>query len=330
MELLIARLFPLLIAIGGLFAPMSASGQPAPGKHVIGFINSGPPGPNAKNVAAFRAGMSDLGYVEGRNLEIVFRWGERKVDRLPVLANELVAVKPEVIVSTGGAPTIRAVKAATARIPIVFITGDPIAEQIVPNLARPGGNLTGLSVLAGELEAKRLEMLKLMLPRAKRIAVIWNPSQPYVEGVVQSVEAAARRLSLTLLPWKARNTQELERVFSEILDAKTEALFVISDPVLGSDRDRIVNFASKNHLPGIYFWREFTEIGGLASFGTNLSAVYRRAATYVDKVLKGARPGDLPIEQPTTFELVINRSTAKALGVTIPPALLQRADDVID
>lgn len=326
----IAKIIAILGMFVGLVAPFGAAGQPAPGMHRIGFINSGPPGPNAKNVAAFRAGMADLGYVEGRNLEIVFRWGEQKVDRLPVLANELAGAKTEVIVSTGGAPTVRAVKAATSTIPIVFITGNPIAEQIVPSLARPGGNLTGLAVLAGDLEAKRLEMLKLMLPRAKRIAVIWNPSQPYVEGIVQSVEAAARRLDMTLLLWKARNPQELERAFSEIVEAKPEALYVVADPVLGFDRDRIVNFASKNHLPGIYFWREFAEIGGLASYGTNLSAVYRRAATYVDKILKGAKPGDLPIEQPTTFELVINRATAKALGITIPPAVLQRADEVIE
>jgi putative tryptophan/tyrosine transport system substrate-binding protein len=325
-----SRLVAMLILIAGLVVPIGAAGQPAPGVHRIGFINSGPPGPNAKNVAAFRAGMADLGYVEGRNLEIVFRWGEQKADQLPTLASELVNGKPEVIVSTGGAPTVRAVKAATATIPIVFITGNPIAEQVVPSLARPGGNLTGLAVLAGDLEAKRLEMLKLMLPRAKRIAIVWNPAQPYVDDIVQSVEGAARRLDITLLQWKARNRQELELAFAEIAEAKADALCVIADPVLGFERDRIVNFATKNHLPGIYFWREFAEIGGLASYGTNLAAVYRRAATYVDKILKGAKPGDLPVEQPTTFELVINRSTAKALGITLPPAVLQRADEVID
>ena len=325
-----SRRISLLLTIGGIVAACGAAGQPAPGRHVIGFINSGPPGPNAKNVAALRAGLADLGYVEGRNLEIVFRWGEQKIDQLPVLANELVALKPELIVSTGGPPVVRAVKAATSTIPVVFITGDPVTEQIVPNLARPGGNLTGLSVLAGELEAKRLEMLRLMLPHARRIAVIWNPAQPYAEGILRSVEAAARRLDMTLLPWKATDRAELELAFAGIAEAKADALFIVSDPVLGFERDRIVNFATRNHLPGIYFWREFAEIGGLASYGTNLTAAYRRVATYVDKVLKGAKPGDLPIEQPTIFELVINRTTAKALGIAIPQSVLQRADDVIE
>jgi putative ABC transport system substrate-binding protein len=260
----------------------------------------------------------------------VFRWAEQQTDLLPTLASELVAMKPEVIMSTGGAPTVRAVKAATATVPIVFITGNPIVEQIVPSLARPGGNLTGFAVLAGDLEAKRLEMLKLLLPRAKRIAIVWNPAQPYVADIVQNVEAAARRLDMTLIQWKARSRQELELAFAEIAEAKADALFVVADPLLGFERDRIVNFANRNHLPGIYFWREFAETGGLASYGTNLAAVYRRAATYVDKILKGAKPGDLPIEQPTTFELVINRATAKALGLTISPAVLQRADEVID
>ncbi len=324
------RVLALLCMFGAYIAMSGAAGQPAPGKHVVGFINSGPPGPNAKNVAAFRAGMAELGYVEGRNLEIVFRWADQRADQLPGLASELVGIKPEVIMSTGGAPTVRAVKAATATIPIVFITGNPIAEQVVPSLARPGRNLTGFAVLAGDLEAKRLEMLKLLLPRAKRIAVVWNPAQPYVEDIVRGVEEAARRLDMTLIQWKARNRQELELAFAEIAEAKADALFVVADPVLGFERDRIVNFATRNHLPGIYFWREFAEIGGLASYGTNLAEIYRRAATYVDKILKGAKPGDLPIEQPTTFELVINRATAKALGITIPSSVLQRADEVID
>ena len=326
----LSRVLALLCVCGTFIASFGAAAQPAPGKHVVGFINSGPPGPNAKNVAAFRAGMAELGYVEGRNLEIVFRWAEQRADQLPSLANELVNIKPAVIVSTGGAPTVRAVKAATATVPIVFITGNPVAEQIVPSLARPGGNLTGFAVLAGDLEAKRLEMLKLLLPRAKRIAIVWNPAQPYVEDIVKSVEAAARGLDMTIIQWKAKNRQELEIAFAEIAEAKADALFVVADPVLGFERDRIVNFANKNHLPGIYFWREFAEIGGLASYGTNLAAIYRRAATYVDKILKGAKPGDLPIEQPTTFELVINRATAKALGITLPPSVLQRADEVID
>ena len=319
-----------LLLLVALFAASGAAGQPAPGMHRIGFINAGPAGPNAKYVGAFLAGMADLGYVEGRNLEIEFAWGDQKVERLPALANEMISRKPAVIMSTGGPPAVRAIRSATTTIPIVFITGDPVAEQIVPSLARPGGNLTGFAVLASDLEAKRLEILKLMLPRAKRIAVVSNPAPPYAQDIMQSVDAAARRLDLTLLLWKARDAQELEHAFVEIAAAKPDALFVVADAILGFERERIVSFANKNRLPGIYFWREFAEIGGLASYGTNLSAVYRRAATYVDKILKGARPGELPVEQPTTFELVLNRSTAKSLGVVIAPSVLRRVDDVIE
>jgi putative ABC transport system substrate-binding protein len=309
---------------------MDAWGQQSTRVHRIAYINSGPAGPNAPNVAAFRAGLADLGYVEGRNLVIDFRWADQGVDQLPALVNELLALKPEIIFSTGGAVTARAVKAATATVPVVFVTGDPVTEGIVPNLARPGGNLTGYAVLAGDLEAKRLEILQQLLPRAKRIAVIWNPTQPSVEGIYRSVEEAATRLGMTLLPWKARNPAELEHAFVAIANAKADALFIVGDPILGFERVRIVEFASKNRLPGIYFWREFAEVGGLASYGTNLAAVYRRSAAYIDQILKGAKPGDLPIQQPTTFEFIINLKTAKALGIAIPPMVRQRADEVIE
>ncbi len=325
----IAKSITMLAVFGGLAISGGAAGQPAAGMHRIGFINSGPPGPNAKNFAAFRDGLAELGYVEGRNLELVVRCGDQKIDQIPALVTDLLSARPEVIVSTGGQVPARALKDATATIPVVFITGDPVAERLVASLARPGGNLTGLAVLAGDLEAKRLEILKLLLPRAKRIAVIWNPSQLYVEGIVRNVEAAATRLDLTLLQWKSRNRNELEPAFAGIAEAKADALFVVADPVLGFERSRIVEFANQQRLPGVYFWREFAEVGGLASYGTNLPAVYRRTATFVDKILKGAKPADLPIEQPTTFELVINLRTATALGLTVPQAMLLRADEVI-
>ena len=325
----IVKVIAVLIAISSLVA-CDASSQPAPGMHRIGYINSGPAGPNAPNVAAFRAGLADLGYVEGRNLVIDFRWGDQKIDQLPKLVDELLALKPAIIFSTGGAVTARAVKAATTTVPVIFVTGDPVVEKIVPNLARPGGNLTGFAVLAGDLEAKRLEILQQMLPRTKRVAVIWNPTQPSVEGIFRNTEEAASRLGMTLLSWKARNPAELEQALVEVASAKTDALFIVADPVLGFERARIVEFANKYRLPGIYFWREFAEIGGLASYGTSLTAVYRRSASYIDQVLKGARPGDLPIQQPTTFEFIINLKTAKALGIAIPPAIRQRADEVIE
>jgi putative tryptophan/tyrosine transport system substrate-binding protein len=324
------RFLPSLLLLCALTAACGAQAQPAPGMHRIGFINTGPPGPSAKYVEAFRAGMADLGYIEGRNVEIVYRWAEGRVDQLPRLANELVSLKPEIIVSTGGPPAVHAVRAATATIPIVFITGDPVAEKIVGSFARPGGNLTGFAVLASDLEAKRLEMLKLMLPRAKRIAVVWNPTPPYAADIMRSVDAAAHRLDMTILPFKAKDPDELDHAFAEIAAAKPDALLVVADAVLGFERQRIVNFANRNRLPAIYFWREFVEIGGLASYGTSLPSFYRRVATYIDKILKGAKPGDLPIEQPTTFELVLNRTSAKALGIVIPPSVLRRADDVLE
>ena len=316
-----------LIAVG---APMAAFGQPAPGHHRIAFINVGPAAANTKNVAAFRAGLADLGYIEGRNLTIDYRWGDQKVDQLPALVNELLAAKPAVIVSTGGQAPIRAIKSTANIVPVVFITGDPVAEGFVRSLARPGGNMTGLAVLGSDLEAKRLELLTEIVPKARKIALVWNPDQPLIAAVVRNVEVAGSRLRLTLLPWQARNAAELETVFAEITKSRVDALFILADPVLGFERARIVDFVSKQRLPGIYFWREFADIGGLASYATNLPAVYRRTATYVDKILKGTPPGQLPVEQPTTFELVINLKTAKSIGISVPSALQQRADTLLE
>jgi len=303
--------------------------DPAPGTHRVAFISSGPAAANVENFAAFKQGLVENGYVEGRNLVLDVRWADGNVAILPSLVNELLGAKPRIVVSTGGPVTVGAVKAATTSVPVVFISGDPVSEKIVSNLPRPGGNLTGFSVLAGELEAKRLEVLRELLPRAKRIAVVWNPSQVSIDPIVQAVEVAAKRLDFTVVPWKARNPGELDPVFAEIAKANVDALFVIADPVLGFERERIVAFAKHNRLPAIYFWREFVEIGGLASYGTSLSDVYRRIGGYVDKILKGQKPGDLPIQQPTMFELVVNRDTARELGLTIPLSVLQRADKVL-
>jgi putative ABC transport system substrate-binding protein len=319
---------PLLL-IGICTTSLSAFGQSASKMRHIGFINVGPAAANKINVEAFQQGLRDVGYVEGRSIIVDYRWGDGQVGRLPGMVNELLALKPEVIVSTGGLPTILAVKAATQTVPVVFITGDPVHEGIVPSLARPGGNLTGFAVLAEELEAKRLEFLKLVLPKATRIGVIWNPAQRFSVGTLRTMESAAAKMGLSVESWQARDGRELDLALAAVAAAKVDALVVLADPVLGFERARIVDFATQKQIPGIYFWREFAEIGGLMSYGTNLSAMYRRAATYVDKILKGAKPGDLPIEQPTTFEFVINLNTAKALGLTIPQPLLLRADVVI-
>ena len=310
-------------------AVVPAAAAPAPGKHRIAFVNVGGEGPNVGNVAAFRDGMRELGYIEGRNLEIEFRWGNNNPSALPALVSELLATKPAVIVSTGGPPTIKAVKAATSTIPVVFITGDPLVEGIVTSLARPGGNLTGFSVLANNLDPKRLELLRQLLPRAKRLAMISNPDRPSAEANVRIVVEAAKGLGFEVQQWEVRDAAELTRALPQIAEAKVDALFIGADPVLGFERERIVAFARANRLPGVYFWKEFAELGGLTSFGTSLPEIYRRAAMYVDKILKGAKPGELPIELPTKFELVVNRTAAKELGIEIPKSLLQRADVVI-
>ena len=321
-----------VLSVLGLAATLSSAAfaaDPVPGTHRVAFINSGPAAANVANFAAFKQGLAEHGYVEGRNLVLDVRWANSNPASLPGIVEEVLLAKPRVIISTGGPATIGAIKAATTSVPVVFVSGDPVAEKIVSNFARPGGNLTGFAVLAGELEAKRLEVLRDLLPRAKRIAVIWNPSQVSIEPIVQAVEAAATQLDFTLVQWRARNPSELDVAFGEIAKAKVDALFVIADPVLGFERERIVVFARKNQLPAIYFWREFVEIGGLASYGANLSDVYRRIGGYVDRILKGQKPGDLPIQQPTQFELVVNRDAARELGIAIPSAVLQRADKVL-
>ena len=319
--------FAACVAALGLLGSPASFAQASVAR--IGFVNVGPANRNEENISAFRAGLRELGYVEGRNVVVDYRWADGKVDRLPGLVGELLALKPGVIVSTGGLPTILAVKAATTAVPIVFITGDPIAEGIVPSLARPGSNLTGLAVLAEEVDLKRLELLREALPKARTIAVIWNPAQRFSDRTLKSFTAAAQGMGLSIRAWEARDARELDEALNAIAMAKADALVVLPDPVLGFARVRIVDFALKARLPGIYFWREFAQIGGLLSYGTNLAATYRRSATYVDKILKGAKPGEIPVELPTTFELVVNLNTAKALGITIPTSLLSRADVVI-
>jgi putative ABC transport system substrate-binding protein len=323
------KIVAALLVVGISTTAFSVFGQSASKMRHIGFINVGPAAANKINVDAFQQGLRELGYVEGRNIIVDYRWRDGQVSRLPGMVNELLARKPEVIVCTGGLPTIQAVKAATQTVPVVFITGDPVHEGIVTSLARPGGNLTGFAVLAEELEGKRLEFLKIVLPKATRIGLIWNPAQRNSAGTLRTMESAAARMGLSVESWPARDARELDQTLAAVAAAKVDALVVLADPVLGFERARIVDFATQKQIPGIYFWREFVEIGGLMSYGTSLSAMYRRAATYVDKILKGANPGDLPIEQPTTFEFVINLNTAKALGLTIPQPLLLRADEVI-
>ena len=319
----------LFLVLGGLGVAAGVAAQPAPGMHRIAYLNVGPEAPNASNVAAFREGLRELGYVEGRNLVIDFRWGDGRVERLPGLIRDLLELKPDLILSGGGQPTALAVKTATSTVPVVFITGDPVAEGVVASLSHPGGNLTGFAALAQDLEGKRLEMLRELLPAARRIALVWNPATPASVKSKQAAEATALRLGLSVQWFEARNPAELQRALAAIPADGLDAMMLLADPVLGFQRPQILAAAAQRRLPAVYFWREFVVEGGLMSYGTNLTAVYRHAARYADKIFHGAKPADLPIEQPATFELVINLNTAKALGIAVPQSLLLRADEII-
>ena len=310
-------------------AAIAAEPSPASGMHRIAYVNVGPAAANVGNVAAFRESLRELGYVEGRNLTIDFRWANGHVERLPGMMQDVLAMKPDLVFSTGGPPTILAAKAATKSVPVLFITGDPLAEDVVTSLSHPGGNLTGFAVLAQNLGGKRLELLRELLPSARRILMIWNPSVPTSVAGKEEAQTAATRLGMSVQWIEARNPGELRSVFASTQVKNIDALMVLADPVLGFEREQILAFAAQHHMPAIYFWREFVVEGGLMSYGTNLTVVYRQAGRYADKILRGAKPADLPIEQPTTFELVINANTAKTLGLTVPQSLLLRADEVI-
>jgi putative ABC transport system substrate-binding protein len=276
-------------------------------------------------------GLRELGWVEGRNLFVERRWAAGQEDQLPAMAADLVNLKMDVIV-TLSTPAAMAAKQATNTIPIVItFVADPLGSGLVASLARPGGNITGVTTIAPELVAKRLELLKQVVPDAGRIAVLWDPiglTERTRRNMREETEAAGRALGVNLQFFEVRRPEDFERVFAAMVDARIGALLVSPTPMLFEARKGIVAHAAKNRLPTVYAWREAVEAGGLVSYATNFPEMYRRAAIYVDKILKGAKPGDLPIEQPTRFELVINLKTARALGLSIPDSLLQRADEV--
>jgi putative ABC transport system substrate-binding protein len=277
---------------------------------------------------SFRDGLRELGYIEGRDIAITRRAGESIPDRLHALAAELVRLKVDVIV-TASTSAIRAVKQATSTIPIVFASaGDPVATGLVASLAKPGGNVTGITILSPELSGKRLELLKETLPRLSRVAVLSNPANPG-GGSVKEIEAAAPALGLTLQFLKAQRPNDLENAFSSIVRERAGALIIVPDAFFASQRPRFIEFTTKNRLPAIYDRREYVDEGGLMSYGIDFRYQFHRAAYFVDKILKGTKPADLPVEQPTKFELVINLKTAKQIGLTIPPNVLARADKVI-
>ncbi len=296
----------------------------------IGFLGNSTAALEVNLVTPFREGLRDLGYVEGRTLVIEYRWAEGKYERFPALIAELVAARVEVIV-TAGTPASLAVKKAAPSIPLVMVAvGDPIGVGLAASLARPGGNSTGLTSIAPELEGKRLELLREVVPHLSHLAVLWNPDNSFHLGSLKETRAAAQVLGIKLQPLAVRSPEEFPAAFAAILRERPGALLVLADRVFLHSRARIVDFEAKHRLPGVYAYRELVEAGGLMSFGPSYAGMHRRAAYYVDRILKGARPADLPVEQPTTFELMINLKTAKALGLTLPPSVLQRADQIIE
>jgi putative ABC transport system substrate-binding protein len=314
-----------------LAAPLAAEAQQAGKVARIGYL-AGNLAASPHLPEAFREGLRDLDYVEGRNLVLEFRDAEGKLERLPTLAAELVALKVDVIV-TGNTPATLAAKQATKTISVVFaVAVDPVASGLVTSLARPGGNVTGLSNLFPELVGKCLEQLTQAVPGVSRAAVLWHPGalgEGADKDIVKEAEVAVRALGMRLQFVEVRGRDDFERAFSDMTRARAGGLTVLGSPMFLGERRRLVDLAAKNRLPAVYPQREFVDAGGLMAYGPNTADLFRRAATYVDKIFRGAKPADLPVEQPTKFELVINLKTAKALGLTIPPSLLQRADEVI-
>ena len=294
----------------------------------IGYLTAACPDTQSARTEAFRQGLRELGYVEGQNIAIEFRCAEGKPDRLPDLAAELIQIKLDLIVSAGNEAT-QAAKNATGTIALVTTGSDPVVSGFVANLAHPGGNITGVTIDAPGLSGKRLELLKESFPRLSRVAVLLYPATPSSKVTMEETEQAARLLKVHLQPVGVETSNELENAFSAMNKKHAEALVKLPSAVLTSYRKQIVGLAAKNRLPAMYEDRIIAEDGGLMSYGTDITDLYRRAATYVDKILKGAKPGDLPIEQPKKFELVINLKTAKQIGLTIPPNVLARADKVI-
>ncbi len=316
-----------LLALGA--APLAAEAQQT-GKTPRIAVLSITPLSQAPWLEALRQGLRELGYLEGKNIVIEYRSAEGKLDRIQQLAAELVRLKVDCIITAGPAPT-RAAMQATSTIPIVMAGGDdPVALGFVSSLARPGGNITGLTSLSGDLAGKRLELIKEVIPRLSLVAILWAPRVPHAVRQIREIESAALTLGVRLQPLEVRGPDELEGVFQAASKGHANAVFVVASGPINAYRARIIAFAAKHRLPAMYDEGNFVDAGGLISYGPNREDMYRRAAIYVDKILKGAKPADLPVERPTKFELAINLKTAKALGLNIPPSILLRADRVIE
>jgi putative ABC transport system substrate-binding protein len=318
--------------LGGAAAwPMAARAQ-QPAMPVIGFLHGQSRDAYADRLRGFHRGLKDSGYVEGENVTIVYRWGENQIDRLPALADDLVRRQVAVIAAAGGIAAILAAKAATTTIPIVFtIIDDPVKLGLVASLARPGGNLTGINFLSGEVVAKRLELLRELVPAATRVAVLVNPTNGVdAETTVRDVAAAALTIGFQIQVLNASTSREIETAFATFVRERPDALFVGPDPFFGGRRVQLATLATRHAIPTAYALRDYAEAGGLMSYGANVADAYRQVGVYAGRILKGAKPADLPVVQASKFELVINTVTARMLGLTVPPSLLARADEVIE
>src|SRR5882724_7663625 len=309
--------------------PLAAHAQQAAKLPTIGFLVAGTPSSHGQWVAAFVRRLHELGWIEGRTVAIEYRWAEGRTERFDEIAAEFVRRKVDVIVTSATAPVVAA-KQATSVIPIVFAAaGDPVASGLVASLARPGGNITGLSIQQTDVAAKRLELLREVVPGLRRLAILANVGSPAVVLDMREVQAAARTLGLEVITSEIRRGEDIVPAF-EALNGRAEALYVVIDPLVNTHRIRINTLAMAARLPTVHGSREYVEAGGLMSYGPNFPALFQRAAEYVDKILRGAKPADIPVEQPTKFDLIINLTTAKALRLEVPPSLLARADDVIE
>jgi putative ABC transport system substrate-binding protein len=312
-----------------LAAPLAAEAQPAGKVRQIGYVDHGSAADQRLYLDAFRQGLRELGWVEGQNIALEVRFAEGNADRLAALAADLVRRKVDVIATTT-TPAALAAKQVTATIPIVIgLAADPVGSGIVASLAHPGGNVTGWTHLGIELRAKHLELLKEAVPRVRRVGVFWNPANPVHAPGLRTIEAAAGQLKVELDPMGVQDPKEIKSAFSTLVAKRVEAIVVFPDGMFRSQTPLFVTLAAQERLPAMYGFRDYVEAGGLMAYGANIPEMYRRGAAIVDKILKGAKPANLPVEQPTKFDLVINLKTAKALGLTIPPSLLQRADEVI-
>ena len=314
---------------GAAVAPFAARAQAA--MPVVGYLGSGSADDQVNLVNATRDGLKEAGFIEGQNVRIEFRWAEGRYDRLPALAAELVNLKVAAIVAAGGSDPGRAAKAATSTIPIVFITAaDPVKTGLVASLNRPEANVTGIGMLGSALEAKRLELLHDLMPQASTVGVLINPNYPAAKLQTAEVQEAATRLGVRLVLQNAGTEPEIDAALAALVQQKAAALLFCNDPMFGSQREKLASLAIQHRLPAISFRREFAEVGGLLSYGPLFAEGYREAGVYVGKILKGARTADLPVMQPTKFELMVNLKTAKAIGFTVSEAFLLRADEVIE